>query len=325
MSAWSTTTRTLLTSVVIGAAQLSASAQAAEPPTIPRIGVLTILPLEVVLRESLRELGYVDGENILIEWRQATTNDEELRSHAIDLARSKVDVIVTNGTPAARAALAATTTIPVVFSAGDPVATGFAASLARPGRNGTGVSLMTTELIAKRLELLHQLVPHARRIAYLTNSSNPIALRQLEEAQKAARVLGLQLITLDARNARELDTALRTLPRSMADGVLVTPDLLLQTNKSKIAQAVRKGRLPAMVPYKQYLDDGTLMSYGPDNRDLARRMAGYVDRILKGTKPSDLPIEQVSKYELVIDLRAARELGIKVSQELLLRADEVIR
>jgi putative ABC transport system substrate-binding protein len=157
------------------------------------------------------------------------------------------------------------------------------------------------------------------------NSSNPLGPLQLEEAQKAARMLSVQLITLNARNAAELDAALHTLSRTRADGLLVTAALMLQANKSKIAKAVRQARLPTMVPYRNYLDAGTLISYGPDVKDLMRRVAGYVDRTLKGAKPSDLPIEQVSKYELVIDLRAARALGINVPQELLFRADEVIR
>ena len=248
-----------------------------------------------------------------------------MRSLATDLVHAKMDVIVVYGTPAARAALGATGTIPVVFLSGDPVASGVAASLARPGHNGTGVSGVLTELTAKRLELLFQVVPRARRIAYLTNSSNPAATPQREAAQKAARTLGVQLIYLDARNADELTVALGAMPRSAANGVLISGDALLHANKPRIAHAVREARLPSVSPYKDYHEEGVLMSYGPNLIAVGRKLAVYVDKILKGAKPADLPIEEMSTYELVINLRVARELGLKVPQELLLRADEVIR
>ena len=315
----------LVLAVLIGVGLPPALTYADQPSTIPKIGLLTFPPLQELLRDGLRERGYVEGKNIVIDWRPGSTNDEEMQAQATALIRSKVDVIVTFGTPATRAALAATKAIPIVFSAGDPVATGFAVSLAKPGGNATGLSALTTELISKRLELLHQVAPRARHVAYLMNSSNPAGPLQLKEVQKAVRALGVQLITLEARNAAELDTALQSLSRSGADSLLVTADVMLQANKSKIARAVRQARLPTMVPYRNYLDAGILMSYGPNLKDLTLRVAGYVDKILKGAKPADLPIEQVSNYELIIDQRVARELGIKVPQELLYRADEVIR
>jgi putative ABC transport system substrate-binding protein len=308
---------------VLGAVFCLSGARAEQP--IARVGVLSVPPIAESLRDALRRRGYIEGKNIAFEWRSANANDRDMRSQAAELVRAKVDVIVTFTTPAARAALTETTTIPVVFSSGDPVATGLAANLVRPGGNGTGVSVVATELVAKRLDLLHQLAPTALRVAYLTNSSNPLGAVQLEQAQKTAPMLGLELVVLDAKNPTELNQVLGTLHQKAADAVLVTADLLFQLNKSVIAGAVRNARLPAMVPYKIYLEDGVLGSYGPDIRELSDKMASYVERILKGAKPSDLPIEQMSKYELVINLRVARALQLKVPQELLYRADEVIR
>jgi putative ABC transport system substrate-binding protein len=300
-----------------------------EQPAIARIGVL-VPPranstYEAGLRDGLRELGYVEGKNVITEWLRSAGAEEEERSLVADLAREKVDVIVVFNTVAARAALDATTTIPVVFLSNDPVASGLADSVARPGRNATGVSGLMADLTGKRLEFLQQLAPAARRIVCLVNSSNPSGLQQLDAAQKAARTLGLQLITLDAHNEGELDTALRALPRNAENGVLVTADRLFYANKTKITQAIRKAGVAATFPYRDYHDGGALMSYGPSTKELARKMAVYVDKILKGARPGDLPIEQISVYELIVDLRVARELGLKVPQDLLMRADEVIR
>ncbi len=320
------TLRRIFTGVVVGSTLLMTAGHADEPK-VARIGVLVGAesPSEGFLRDGLRELGYIEGKNIVIEWRRFAGGGEELRSLAADLARSKPDVIVAATTAAGRAALEATATIPVVFLSGDPVAMGLATSLAKPGRNGTGVSIVSTELFPKRLEYLHWLAPRARRIAFLTNSSNPIAAPQLAALQKAAPMLGLQLVTLDARNESELGTVLRALRRGEAEGVIVSNDGVFRSNKFKIAQAIRKARLPAIYPYRAYLEDGMLMSYGPNLKEAGRKMATYVDRILKGAKPGDLPIEQMSEYELIINLRVARELGLKVPQDLLLRADEVIK
>ncbi len=255
---------------------------------------------------------------VFVEYRK------ELRSLASELASAKVELIVAFGTPAARAVLQ-TTPVPVVFLAGDPVGTGLAASLARPGGQSTGVSMLNPELAGKRMQLLQQVAPGIRRIVFLMNSSNPLNVRMLEEAQTAARTLSVELVALDARNADEIDAALRAMPRGVADGVLVSPDPLFVKNTTKIAQAVRRAKLAALFPYKEYHDDGVLMSYGANRTEAARKLAVYVDKILKGAKPSELPIEQMSKYDLIIDLRVAREMGIKVPQDLLLRADEVIR
>ena len=215
--------------------------------------------------------------------------------------------------------------LPIIFLSADPVATGLAESLARPGANATGVSVASPELAAKRLDLLHQLVPQARRIAFLLNPSNAAIALTSAEAQKAASTLGLRLEKFDARNAAEIDASLRAIQRSAPDAILVASDLTLLKDSARIASGVRKARVPAVFPWKEYHEHGVLMSYGPDFRQVTRRLASYVDRILKGANPGDLPVEEVSKFDLVVDLRVARELKIDVPQSLLLRADEVIR
>jgi putative ABC transport system substrate-binding protein len=326
MSATVAMLRGLSASVVIGTMLVSCSAKAEQTRTMPRIGVLTApyasVPANEGLSKGLRELGYIEDESIVIERRSGGTQ-EELRAAAADLARSKVDAIVVFSTPAASAAMA--TTLPVVFLVGDPVSTGLAATLARPGGNATGVALIYTELIAKRLEILRLLAPGTRRIGCLMNSSNPASVLQVEAAQKAAQALGLELVMLDARSDAEVDAVVRALSRSAVDGILVTGDLVLFANKAKLAGAIREAGLPAIFPSREWHGDGELISYAPSISEAGRKMAVYVDKILKGARPADLPVEQLSKYELVINLRVAQELGLKVPQELLLSADEVIR
>ena len=276
------------------------------------------------MRQGLRELGYIDGKNLTIERRLGETSDA-LQSGAADLVRSRVDLIVAFGTLAAHAALSATSTIPVVFISGDPVGTGLAASLAHPGANGTGVSSLSTELIPKRLELLQQVAPRVRRVILLGNPSSALHAGVLKEAQKAAQTLRIQIVALNARNADELDSALRGVHRRAGDAVTVSSDVFFLANKTKIAEAVAKAKLPAIFPQRDYHDAGVLMSYGASLKEMGRLAAVYVDKILKGAKPGELPIEQMSKYELVIDLRVAHAMGLKVPQDLLLRADEIIR
>jgi putative ABC transport system substrate-binding protein len=326
MSAVSATVRGLFLNVVMGAALLSAFAWA-DQPSIPRIGVMTsgaFSSVEEGLRDGLHELGYIDGNSIVIEWRRSLGTDKELRSLASELASAKVELIVVFSTPAARAVLQ-TTTVPVVFVVGDPVGTGLAASVAHPGGQSTGVSMLMSEMVSKRVQLLQQVAPGIRRIVFLMNSSNPLNVPMLEEAQRAARTLSVERVALDARNADEIDAALRAMPRGAADGVVVSPDLLFVKNKTKIAQAVRKAKLPAIFPFKEYHDDGVLMSYGANGTEAGRKLAVYVDKILKGAKPGDLPIEQPTKFELVVNLKTAKSLGITIPDSILLRADEVIR
>ena len=309
------------------AMSLLPAAHADPVPAVVRIGALAPLVTtspEEGFRLGLAELGYVEGRNLIIERRRAESSDG-FRSAAADLVRSKVNLIVAFGTQAARAALSATATIPVVFISGDPVGTGLAESLAHPGGNATGVSTLSTELIPKRLELLKQVAPYVRRVILLGNPSGPLQAGVLKEARKAGEALRMRIVAVDARNAAELDAALRRLQHRASDGFMVSSDLLFLANRAKVAAAVARARLPSMVPWRDYHDVGVLMSYGASTKEMGRQAAGYVDKILKGAKPADLPIEQSSKYDLVIDLRVARELGLKVPQELLFRADEVIR
>jgi len=280
--------------------------------------------LEEGLREGLRGLGYVEGQNLLVEWRSYIGSDVALRSMAAELAQKRVNVIVAIGSPPTRVALEVTSS-PVVFMAGDPVAAGFAESLAKPGRNATGLSVVYTELVAKQMDLLHQLAPKARRIGHLTNSSNAVAALGAEEARNAARVLGTRLIMFDARDPEQLTATLRRISPSMVDSVLVSGELMLLANKTQIAKALRETGLPTMFPFKDYHHEGVLMSYGPNLTETMHRLAVYVDKVLKGARPSAIPIEQVSRFEFVINLRLAHDLSIDVPQLLLLRADEVLQ
>jgi len=296
----------------------------ADQPAIPRIGVLAApVPYEDGLRDGLAKLGYAEGKSIAIDWRRSAGAVDELRSLAIDLGRSKPDLIVVFGTLGTRTVLQVTT-LPVVFLSSDPVGSGLVTNLARPGGNATGVSSTGPELTAKRVELLRQFAPRARRIGCLVNTSNPVGALQLEQAERAARALGVELVKFDTRSEAELDAALRAIPRGALDALLVTGDNLLFASRAKIVGVVRKAGLPAMFPIKEFRG-GVLVSYGPSIREAGRMTAAYVDKILRAAKPGDLPVEEVSKVELVIDLRVAHEQGIKVPEELLYRADEVIR
>lgn len=316
-----------LVALLLGTSVIGSSVSAEPLPNHVRIGVLTTTPVVSVeewLQEGLSRLGYIEGRNLTTE-RKRADSEESLRSAALALVQSRVDVIVAIGTPAARAALSVTSKVPVVFISGDPVGTGLVASLARPGGNATGVSTLNIELIPKRLELLQQVAPRVRRVMLLGNPNSALHPQVLKHAQMGASALHMQLIALDARNVEELETALRRVQRSEADGFMPASELLFFSNKSKIEEAVAKARMPAVFPWPDDHDPGVLMAYGASAKEIGLRAAAYVDRILRGAKPADLPIEQISKYELVISLRAAKDLGIKVPQELLLRADEVIR
>ena len=297
--------------------------------TIPRIGFLSqcssLFDAEG-FKQGLRELGYVEGKNILIVWRQFPEDMEQLRAAADELVGSKVEIIVTCSTAATRAAFDATRSIPIVFTGiADPVASGVAASLAKPGANATGVSVLVPELYPKRLDLLRQLAPRARRVAFIVNLSSPGSALALQPLQAAAKTLNIKLDVHNTRDAREVESVLRTLSWGSIDGVLTGGDAVVFAQGAKIAGAVRKARVPAVFPWREFHAYGVLMSYGPDPSQIMRRGAWYVDRILKGAKPVDLPIEQVSKMDLIIDLRVAHEMGITVPQGLLYRADEVIR
>lgn len=329
MSASFVTMRSTIMGVAIGAMLLSAPTAGDPPPTVVRIGVLLPQALassaEVTLRDALREQGYVEGQNMVIEWRRIGDSVDDARPHAAQFVRSKADLLLVLSTSAARAAMEATSTIPIVFLSGDPVATGLVKSLARPGANATGVSVASPEMTAKRLDLLHQLIPRARRIAFLRNPSNANVALQFAQAHNAARQFGMRLETFDARNAPEIDISIRAIRRSAPDAILVASDLGLLGERARIGSAIRKARIPAVFPWREYHEYGALMSYSPDLKEVWRRTASYAVKILKGAKPSDLPVEEISKFDLVIDRRVARELNLKVPEELLFRADEIIR
>jgi len=312
--------------LVAGLASLGVSARAADTST-PRIGVIDPLGSTTFmegLRDGLRRAGYSEGKNVTIEWRATAETEQELQDLLTDLVRSKVNLLVTLGSPATRAALQERG-LPVVFSVGDPVVSGFASSLAKPGGNGTGVSTLATELEGKRVEVIHQLAPKARRIGYLVNLANPLASHLFPDIQRAARTLGIQLETFSASNPRELDNALRLLGQKPPEALLVAPVSFYVAHAAAIAQAARDARIPTLYPFREYLAAGGLAVYGVDLKRMGSLMARYVDKILKGAKPGDLPIEQPTKFELVVNLKTAKELGITIPESILLRADEVIR
>jgi putative ABC transport system substrate-binding protein len=276
-------------------------------------------------REGLRELGYVEGQNIKLEARWAEGNYDRLPGLAADLVRLKVNVIVTYGTPASQAARGATGTIPIVMAAIiDPVANGLVTSLARPGGNLTGQSMMSPDLAEKQLEILKEVVPKISRAAVLHNPANPGNAPEVRHAQDAARALGVRLQLLGARGPSEIDSAFAAMTTEQAGAVIVLVDVVLQNNRARITDLAARHRLPAVYGLSEYAQAGGLLAYGPNRLDMFRRAATYVDRILKGAKPGDLPIEQPTKFELVINLKTAKALGLAIPQTLLLRADQVI-
>jgi len=313
---------------VLFAAPVAARAQ--QPGKVYRIGILETIPAAQnaanldALRKGLRELGYVEGRNLIIEYRSADGRAERFPELASELVRLKVDLIVSRGTPAARAAKDATATIPVVMATmGDPRA--MVASFARPGGNITGVTTFSTELTAKRIELLKELVPNLSRIALLHNMGNPAAPPEWEETKTAARSLGLQAELLDVRSEADLGRAFELAGRQHVDALLIGADGLTQLHQQMIVDLVARNRLPASYPAREFVEAGGLIGYAVNYPDLYFRFAGFVDKIFKGAKPGELPVEQPTKFELVINLKTAKSLGLTIPQSLLLRADEVIQ
>jgi len=273
-------------------------------------------------RQGLRVLGYVEGHHIAVEYRYAEGRTDRFPDLAAELVALKVDVIVTSSNPAALAAKKATRTIPIVFaSANDPVVTGLVASLARPGGNVTGLTNLSSELGGKRLELLKEAFPKVTRVAYLSIPQNLGA----GEVKAGAQALGLQLQSLSVRTSRDFDGAFEAALRERAHALMTSPGPVLNTHRTRIVDFAMKNRLPAIYPDSEFVNAGGLMSYAPNLPDLWRRAATFVDRILKGTKPADLPVEQPTKFELVINLKTAKALGLTIPQTLLLRADRVIQ
>jgi putative ABC transport system substrate-binding protein len=310
-------------------APLAAGAQG--PGKIPRIGYAMSRAASEdqrvldAARQGLRELGYVEGQNIALEVRWAEGRYERFPELVAELVRLKVDVLVAATTPGALAAKNATRTIPVVMLAvGDPVGSGLVASLARPGGNLTGLSLLNTEVHGKRLELLKQALPGISRVAVLTNPGNPIHAVFWKETHAAAQTLGVQLQPVKLRGPEDFDEALAATARGRAEALLAFDDSLTLAYRTRLVPLVAKARLPAMYGFREFPEAGGLMSYGTNNLDQYRRAATFVDKILKGAKPADLPVEQPTKFELVVNLKAAKALGLAIPPSVLARADDVI-
>ena len=298
---------------------------------VPRIGVL--LPgtaASFALRtkaflEGLRELGYIDGQTVAIEWKWGQDRVEGLSELAADLVGRNVDVLLTGGTAAAKALKSATGTIPIVMAIiGDPVAAGLVESLARPGGNATGFSIVAPDLSGKRLELLKEIVPDISPVAVMLNPKNPQSQFELKEVQAAARALGLHLHAVPVSPQDSLEEAFATMTRASARGLIVLTDPIFFSQRRKIVDLASRSRLPAMYFFQDFVAEGGLVSYAPSDTDLYRRSATYVHRILSGAKPSELPVEQPTKFDLAINLKAAKALGVEIPPLLLARADEVI-
>jgi putative tryptophan/tyrosine transport system substrate-binding protein len=324
----------LILTLAVSLVMAALAAETPPPPTGHRIGWLRVGfpdgepdPREEAFRQGLHDLGYVEGRNLILEGRDAEGSVERLPELAAELVRLRVEVLVARGAPAVRAAQHATRTIPIVMAGtSDAVELGFVASLARPGGNITGVSWLGAELPGKRLELLQELVPQRARIAVLANPANPYYGSTMHNLTEAARALGLHLHVVEVRQADEVDPAFAALPQARADALLVMEDaLVLSTGLGgRLAALAAASRLPAMYGWREVVAAGGLMSYGPSFRDIHRRAAVYVDKILKGAKPADLPVEQPTTFELVINLKTAQALGLTMPPSLLFQATEVI-
>jgi putative ABC transport system substrate-binding protein len=293
--------------------------------SIPRIGIIDDAPIWDHFRQGLRDNGYVVGQNVALEYRAAQSNVDVLRRAALELAALPVNVFVTNGTPATRAARQATSTIPIVMiGVGDPVRAGFVTNLARPEGNITGNSQLAPELIGKRLEILKECVPGLARVAFMWNPDNDSNLAFLEELIIAVPALGLQLISVPMRTSDDFQAVITAMMQRRPNAFATTGDLLIQRHIREIIDFMAKHRLPAMYQEKENVRSGGLMAYGTSLPDLFRRSAWYVHRILQGAKPAELPVEQPTKFELTINLKTAKALGLTVPDKLLVAADEVI-
>jgi len=311
---------------------LSFPADAQQPTKVPRVGFLTANDFSALaarieaLRQGLRELGYVEAKNIVIEYRYAEGKPDRLPALAAELVRLKVDIIVSAGPQSTRAAKEATVTIPIVMAFDfDPVGNGFVASLARPGGNITGLSTLAPEISGKQLELLKEIVPSLSRVAVLGNSTDPGNAQVVEETERAAVALGVRHLYLDVRAPEDIETAFRAAGKGRADAVLALSSFLFISQRKQLVDLAVKSRLPAIYDRAEYVEDGGLMTYSVSQTDLFRRAAIYVDKILKGTKPADLPVEQPKKFELIINLKAAKQIGLTIPPNVLARADKVIK
>jgi putative tryptophan/tyrosine transport system substrate-binding protein len=327
------TRRVFLGTAATGLLASALTAEAQQGVKIVRVGLLSTGapgPASAArwkaLRDQLREMGYVEGQNVIYESRWGGAQVGQLRALTTELLHAKVDILVTAGSEAALAARQETSSIPIVMATGgDPVEMKLAASLARPGGNVTGVISLIGELTGKRLELLKQFVPRASRVAFLRDPDNRSSALSLRAGESVAKSLGVVLQGVNARNSSELQAAFMAIKRDRADAVILGENTLFLAHRRRIAELAIEHRLPMMVPAKEFALAGALLSYGTDYLDMFRRAALYVDKILKGAKPGDLPVEQPTRFELVINLKTAKALGLTIPQSVLGRADEVIQ
>jgi ABC-type uncharacterized transport system substrate-binding protein len=311
---------------------LCSSAQAQQPTKVPRIAYFSAgsAPSQAsrfeVFRQGLRDLGYVEGKDIVIEQRYAEGKLDRVAALAAELVGLKLDVIVTGGPAATRSAKEATATIPIVMGFDyDPVGSGVVASLARPGGNVTGLSSLAPEISGKQLGLLREVLPKLSRVAVLGNSTEP-GIRQLRnEAELVAAAFNVQLQYLDVLTPKDIRVAFQTANKGRAEAVLALSSFVIISERTQIAELATKNRLPTIYPWPEFVEDGGLMTYGASSNDLFRRAATYVDKILKGAKPADLPVEQPTKFEFIVNLKAAKQIGLTIPQKVLARADRVIR
>jgi putative ABC transport system substrate-binding protein len=317
-------------SLLGGAAAWPVVARAQQPTRVPTIGVLGPTTPSLDSRrvgafvQRLGELGWIEGRNVAIEYRWAEGRTERLAEFAAEFVRLQVDVIVTSATPSSIAAKRATSVIPIVFAAvGDPVGTGLVTSLARPGGNVTALSIQATDLAGKRLELLHEVVPGLRRLAIMANAGVPPALLEMAEVQTTARALGLEVVASEIRSPEDIAPAFEAF-KSRAEALYVCNDPLVTTNRVRINTLASGMGLPTMYNVREFVEAGGLMSYGPNFLVLFRRAADFADKILRGAKPADIPVEQPTKFDLIVNLKTAKALGLTIPESFLLRADEVI-
>ena len=318
---------TLLSGIVAALA----TARAQQPAKIPRIGFLgnstATMEANLIgpLRDGLRELGYEEGRNVIIEFRWADGKYDQFPALVAELLAAKVDVIITAGTPATLAIKKATSTVPLVFIAvGDPVGTGVVPNLGRPGGNITGLSSIAPDLEGKRLELLREVVPKLSHVAFFLNPANAFHTASMRQARVAAQSLGIKLQPMEVNKSEQLDGAFASIVKEKPDALLILADRIFLHNRKRMMEFAIQQRLPSVNAYRELVEAGGLISYGPSYEDMHRRAAVYVDKILKGTKPADLPIEQPTKFTLLINLKTAKTLGLTVPPTLVARADELI-
>lgn len=324
--------RILVLVCLLSAVFLPARSVAQQPVKIPHIGFQLDAPVSTAaarieaFRQGLRELGYIEGKNIIIEWRSAEGKPEHRSQIAAEFVRLKVDVIVTAGPTVTRSVKEATSTIPIVMGQDtDPVGSGFVASLARPGGNITGLSALSPEMTGKQLELLKEIVPRLSRVAIIGNSTNPGDAQSLREMVLAASSYEVYLRYLDVQDAKDIENAFQAAAKGHADALHVLGNPILNAHRKQIVELAAKHRLLATYARPEYVEAGGLMYYGTSYNDLFRRAAGYVDKILKGAKPGDLPVEQPTKFELILNLKAAKQIGLTIPNKVLAKADRVIR